>query len=137
VISFKERKLETASAFFFSTTVMARTLAAMWGCLANCSPPSSNLAMKHAGPTALDRLEPLLAQLRRRERLKEKSRGVFYLAGRAFLHFHEHGEGELHADIRLKGDDFDRFDITRAADRAKFLALVDKAVSDGKPAPKR
>ena len=93
--------------------------------------------MKHATPSALDRLEPLLAQLRRRERLKEKSRGVFYFAGRAFLHFHEHGDGELHADIRLKGDDFDRFDVTRAAERAKLLALVDKALGDGKPAARR
>jgi hypothetical protein len=89
--------------------------------------------MKHATPAALDRLEPLLAQLRRRTGLKEKSRGTFYRGSHAFLHFHEHGDGELHADIRLTGDDFDRFDVTRAADRVKLLALVDKALTDGKP----
>lgn len=88
--------------------------------------------MKHAGPAALDRLEPLLAQLRRRDGLKEKSRGVFYFGSHAFLHFHEHGEGELHADIRLKGDDFDRIEVTSAAEGKKLLALVDKALGDGK-----
>jgi hypothetical protein len=82
--------------------------------------------MKHAGPAALDRLEPLLVQLRRRDGLKEKSRGVFYRAGRAWLHFHEHGDGELHADIRLKGDDFDRLPVTPAAERKQLLTLVDR-----------
>ena len=93
--------------------------------------------MKHAGPAALDRLEPLLAQLRRRDGLKEKSRGAFYRAGRAFLHFHEHGDGELHADIRLKGDDFDRIEVTRPTERARLVALVDKVLSDGKGATRR
>ena len=93
--------------------------------------------MKHAGPAALDRLEPLLAQLRRRDGLKEKSRGVFYLSGRAFLHFHEHGDGELHADIRMKGDDFDRIEVTTPAQRTRVLALVAKALGDGKPTGRR
>ncbi len=48
--------------------------------------------MKHAGPKALDRLEPLLERLRRHGGLKEKSRGCFYLGGKGFLHFHEHGK---------------------------------------------
>ena len=90
------------------------------------------LSMKHADPAALDRLEPLLARLRRHDGLKEKSRGVFYRGGRAFLHFHEHGDGELHADLRLTGDDFDRFEITTAAQRSRFLARVAKALGDGK-----
>jgi len=34
--------------------------------------------VKHARAAALDRLEPLLVQLRRHDRLKEKSRGAFY-----------------------------------------------------------
>jgi hypothetical protein len=93
--------------------------------------------MKHAGSDALDRLEPLLAQLRRREGLKEKSRGAFYLAGRAFLHFHEHGDGELYADIRLKGDDFDRIEVTKTVQRAQILELVDRALGDGKRTGKR
>jgi len=34
--------------------------------------------MKHAGGDALDALEPVLAQLRTLDGLKEKSRGTFY-----------------------------------------------------------
>ena len=96
--------------------------------------------MKHAGPAALDRLEPLLKTLRREPRLKEKSRGAFYRAGRAFLHFHEHGD-ELFADIRL-GDDFERHPATKAAECADLLKRVDKALGaktpgDGNVAPAR
>jgi len=65
--------------------------------------------MKHAGPAALDVLEPLLARIRATGLLKEKSRGVFYLKSKAFLHFHEDPKG-LFADIRTAdGTDFDRF----------------------------
>lgn len=78
--------------------------------------------MKHAGKDALDRLEPLLAELRERA-LKETSRGVFYRRGRAFLHFHEHG-GELFADLR-RDEDFERFPVTAAAEREALLARID------------
>lgn len=67
--------------------------------------------MRHARPVALDRLETLIAALREIDGLVEKSRGVFYKRGRAFLHFHEDGEG-LFADIRGDDDDFDRFEVT-------------------------
>lgn len=83
--------------------------------------------MKHAGTDALDRLEPLIAELRRLEGLKEKARGVFYRRSRAFLHFHEDPKG-LFADVRLAGDDFDRFEVTGEADRAAFLARVREAL---------
>ena len=43
--------------------------------------------MKHATAGALDRLEPLLAKVRRHGGLKEKSRGVFYFKSKAVLHF--------------------------------------------------
>ena len=86
--------------------------------------------MKHAGAAALDRLEPLLKDIRKRDSLKEKSRGTFYRGSRAFLHFHEHGEDELFADIRLD-DDFARLRATTAAERAKLLRLMDKALNDG------
>ena len=91
--------------------------------------------MKHAGSAALDRLEPLLETLRREPRLKEKSRGTFYRSGRAFLHFHEHGD-ELFADIRLT-DDFERLPATKAAERAALLKLVSKTLGDGNAAPVR
>ncbi len=66
--------------------------------------------MKHAGPAALDRLEPLLIRLRALPGLKERACGVFYRGGRAFLHFHEHGEA-LFADLRLAGDAFERHPV--------------------------
>lgn len=39
--------------------------------------------MKHATQPSLDRLEPLLARLRRQAPLKEKKRGAFYLRAKA------------------------------------------------------
>ena len=79
--------------------------------------------MKHAGPAALDRLEPLLRVLRKKPALKEKSRGVFYRGGRAFLHFHEHGE-EYYADMRL-ADDFERFSATTKTQQTALLKKID------------
>ena len=79
--------------------------------------------MKHAGASALDQLEPLLADMRALPGLKEKSRGVFYRGGKAFLHFHEDPAG-LFADVRLAGTDFDRFRVESAAERKAFLAAV-------------
>ena len=87
--------------------------------------------MKHAGAAALDQAESLLKDIRKREGLKEKTRGNFYRASRAFLHFHEHGEDELYADIRLSGDDFKRLRATTARERAKLLRLIDKTLNDG------
>ena len=80
--------------------------------------------MKHATTTALDQLEPLLARLRLLPGLKERSRGIFYLKSRAFLHFHEDPAG-LFADIRcMDGKDFDRLNVDAPAARE---ALFEKA----------
>jgi hypothetical protein len=87
--------------------------------------------MKHAGPPALDRVEPLLKEIRKRDGLKEVARGRFYRGSKAFLHFHEHGEDEMYVDIRLD-DDFERFRATTQAERKKLLRLLDKALNDGK-----
>jgi 23S rRNA G2069 N7-methylase RlmK/C1962 C5-methylase RlmI len=86
--------------------------------------------MKHAGSDALDRLEPLLAELRTREGMKEKSRGIFYRGSKAFLHFHEHG-AEFFADLKT-AKDFERFPATKAADRTTLLKRVDALLGDGK-----
>jgi hypothetical protein len=75
--------------------------------------------MKHAGPDALDGIEPLLAQLRAIPGLKEKSRGCFYLGGKGYLHFHEHGLDELHADIGVGA--FERLPAMTAAQRKLIL----------------
>ncbi len=82
--------------------------------------------MKHAGADALDRLEPLLGDLRKRAGLKEKSRGCFYRGSRGFLHFHEHGP-EFYADVRLT-DAFERLPATTARDRKALLQKVDTAL---------
>jgi hypothetical protein len=105
--------------------------------------------LKHVSPEGLDRLEPLLESLRalagrndpvrakvgaspsernqakrKREKiLKEKKRGVFYLGSRAFLHFHEDPAG-LFADVRLAGDEFERFDVTSGGDQRKLVARI-------------
>ena len=67
--------------------------------------------MRHARPAALDQLEPLLTRLRQIAGLQERTRGVFYLKSKAFLHFHEDPAG-LFADIRAAdGRDFDRVQV--------------------------
>jgi hypothetical protein len=84
--------------------------------------------MKHAGSQALDRLEPLLAAIRRCDGLREKARGVFYLKSRAFLHFHEDPTG-LYADVRAAdGVDFDRLRVVEPDEREALLVRVIRAV---------
>jgi hypothetical protein len=92
--------------------------------------------VKHAGAKTLDRLEPLLAQLRIYAVLKEKSRGCFYLRGRGFLHFHEHGDDEVYADIGL-GDRFERLPAMTGAQHKTILKRTARAVADGKASPAR
>ena len=76
--------------------------------------------MRHARDTDLDRIEPLLEQLRGIGGLTEKSRGVFYARSRACLHFHADGD-DTYADVRLGTDEFER---TRATTKAEQRALV-------------
>jgi hypothetical protein len=78
--------------------------------------------VRHAGADALDRLEPLLAELRGCDGLVEQRRGVFYRRSRAFLHFHDDPSG-LHADVRLE-DEFERRRVETDAERAELLAEV-------------
>ena len=80
--------------------------------------------MKHATASALDRLEPLLEQLRALPGMRERSRGVFYRKSQAFLHFHEDPKG-LFADLRdVAGRDFDRFDVTAATGETALVAAA-------------
>jgi hypothetical protein len=76
--------------------------------------------MRHARDDDLDRIEPLLEQLRALAGLTEKSRGVFYRRSRACLHFHADGD-DTYADVRLTGDEFER---TRATTKTEQKALV-------------
>ena len=96
--------------------------------LANRAVSGFTFAMRHARPEDLDRLESLLASLRKIPGMKEKSRGTFYRGSRAFLHFHE-DKGAFYADVRL-GDDFERFPATSAAERKALLGKVKAALSE-------
>jgi hypothetical protein len=82
--------------------------------------------VKHAGMTALQRLAPLLEQIRERSVLKEKKLGIFYLKSRSFLHFHEDPAG-LFADLGL-GADFDRYPANTEREWKALLAAIDRAL---------
>jgi hypothetical protein len=82
--------------------------------------------VKHADARALDRLGGLLASLRTRPLLREKRPGIFYVGGRAFLHFHE-DRGGLFADLRQRGE-WCRLPVNGPADCRLLLDLVDRTL---------
>jgi hypothetical protein len=83
--------------------------------------------MKHATTAALDRLEPLLAQVRHHAALKETARGTFYLRSRAVLHFHEDPAG-LFADLRGAGE-WERFPVNTAAEQGALLRALQQVLT--------
>ena len=85
--------------------------------------------MRHITSEQLDRLAPLLEELRQVSELREKKRGVFYRKSRAFLHFHEDPRG-LFADLRLAGPDFDRFEVTSRAQQRALAKRIRTALRD-------
>jgi hypothetical protein len=78
--------------------------------------------VKHVTAAGLDELDDVLYELRGVDGLEEKSRGVFYRASRAFLHFHEDPSG-IYADVRV-GADFERMRVTTKAERKRLLSVV-------------
>jgi hypothetical protein len=82
--------------------------------------------MKHAGPEALDRLEPVLAKLRKLDGLRERKRGAFYRGSSAFLHFHEDPAG-FFADLKVR-EDFVRFPVNTDAEVEKLVARAARAL---------
>ena len=80
--------------------------------------------MKHAGAEALAALSELLQKLRNRPGLTERKPGIFYVKGKAFLHFHEDPAG-LFADLR-QGGDWLRLAVNALADRERLLVAVDR-----------
>ena len=70
----------------------------------------------------MDALDDLLVQLRGLSGMREKSRGVFYLRSKAFLHFHEDSTG-LYADLRA-GADFERFKVDALAQQQVLVQSV-------------
>jgi hypothetical protein len=87
--------------------------------------------VRHARAQALDELEPFLERLRAVPGLVEKSRGVFYLGSKAFLHFHEDPSG-LHADVRL-GSDFVRVRAETAEERDGLLTRIQEVRAQARP----
>ena len=84
--------------------------------------------MKHAGPSALDSIEPLLVEIRAAApSLVEKKRGTFYRRSRAFLHFHEDPTG-MYADLRV-AETFERFPATTESEQAELVRLITTVVS--------
>jgi hypothetical protein len=80
--------------------------------------------VRHAGKGASEVLGNLLESLRTRTGLVERRPGIFYLKGRAFLHFHEHRAG-LFADLR-HGSDWLRLPVNNTVERTNLLAAVDR-----------
>jgi hypothetical protein len=80
--------------------------------------------MKHAAAGTLEALGDLLEKLRARTALVEKRPGIFYVRGRAFLHFHEDRAG-LFADLRQNGD-WQRFPVNSSEERGRLLEIIDR-----------
>jgi hypothetical protein len=78
--------------------------------------------VRHATQEDLDRLEALLAELRRLPQLRERKPGSFSRGSRAFLHFHEDA-GSLYVDVKLDSK-FERMQVTSGSEQAHFLSRV-------------
>ena len=89
--------------------------------------------MRHATQEDLDRIEALLAELRKIRELLERKRGYFSRGSRAFLHFHEDA-GDLYADVKLDGP-FQRMRVTSPGEQADSLAQVHRAVAGQQSPP--
>jgi hypothetical protein len=83
--------------------------------------------MKHAGPSTLARISPLLEELRARAVLREQRPGVFSLKSHAFLHFHDDPSG-IFADVRL-ADEFVRLPVTSSSQQSDLLERIDDCLS--------
>jgi len=84
--------------------------------------------MRHARAAALAEIEGLLTTIRRVAALKERGPGIFYLRGKAFLHFHEDPAG-LFADLRKDGD-WVRFAVNTKAGQQRLVKSITALVSD-------
>ena len=85
--------------------------------------------MRHATPQDLERIALLLHHLRSFDGLTERTPGVFYRRSRAFLHFHADTDG-MFADVRFRGDDFERMPVSSRAAQAALLRRVRLTVEE-------
>ena len=77
--------------------------------------------MARADDAALQRLLPLLRQLRGLTGLREDKPGIFYFKGAAFVHFHEE-DGVLRADLKqTSGTGFDHYLVDTPAGQRKLF----------------
>jgi len=79
--------------------------------------------MAHAEPEHLKGLEAALDELRSWPRIKEKSRGTFYVGSKSFLHFHIQ-DAHLWADVKLPDGGWAEVPATTKVDRAAFVKRV-------------
>jgi hypothetical protein len=80
--------------------------------------------MARAEAEALQKLLPVLRQLREIKGVQETKPGIFYARRDAFIHFHDEA-GALFADLKKPGGaGFDRYPLDTAAQQRK---LVDDA----------
>ena len=84
--------------------------------------------MRHPREGELDRVAPVLEQLRGIDGLVERKTGVFYRRSKAFLHFHVDGD-DFYADVRLDGLTFDRMKVTTKAEQRALVAAVRQVVA--------
>lgn len=84
--------------------------------------------MKRASPETLRLLQPLLDELRKLDRLVERTPGAFYLKSKGFLHFHEDPSG-LYADVKLDLTSFTRVRVSSAQECSSFLARVQSVLT--------
>ena len=87
-----------------------------------------NYLMKHATAETLSALAPLLQELRKRERLVERTPGAFYLRSKAFLHFHDDISG-IYADVKLDFESFTRLRVTSDEEQKSLLSSIDEALA--------
>jgi len=85
--------------------------------------------MKHASHVSLDRLAPLLEQLRAISGLTERTPGSFYRRSTAFLHFHEDPTG-LFADAKLDLVSFERLPVNTRTEQSALVRAVRLALSN-------
>ena len=77
--------------------------------------------MARAGSEALQKLLPVLRQLREIKGVREERPGIFYARREAFIHFHDE-DGRLHADLKKPGGSgFDRYPLDSAAEQRKLV----------------
>jgi hypothetical protein len=83
--------------------------------------------MRHARPDDLERIAPMLAQLRTADGLVERTPGSFYRKSKGFLHFHIDGD-DIWADVKLDGSTFDRQRVTTKAEQRALVRAVRDAL---------